>query len=434
MKDERLREYEEREIAFITSHTGDVAQRGHIQSATELYPDLSFPANIAFARGSVPLPLVLLLHDKLVLYIPPTSSDFLQQRWRMPVNSVLELCQQGLIQPIIGHPTNYRFEHFKPFLDLNPPSVWARGLGLLRVLGLEEKLAEARRELPLYKMASLAWVRKRWKRHFPGTAEEQLTKLIALEFSTQYADLWLFGLGKIASHLKDLGAPSRIARALLMTNEFKTYPTLLGLDGTGHYDLETVRTDRALLGPGIEERGAQTLLVPPDLEILLKGVGVSLQELTPEDIVEFHASGDGDHLRKAITRFDRNARESMKDSRESGAEKILDSAEDLQTQIRDAVRMLSDPSFRRKAKATETRISWLFRVAALSLGAFVGQQIDTSPLAMMEGAGFGALLYEAIVPKKFKEGYSSLALAERFGFPIAHLWRLASKHRGGSDQ
>jgi hypothetical protein len=424
VKTDDLRAYEHRELNFISANAAKVLQRGHVQAAQDLYPEVSFPSNLAFGRGSVPLSLVLLLHDKLAVYVPPTSKALLEARWQMPMDTVFQLCERRLIQPLIGHPADYRSKHFEQILRLNPPSVWARGLGLLRELGIEDKLTEAGRELPLDRIAALSWICKRWRRHFPQASEAELNTRIKAEIATLYADLWLFGLGPLALHLKHLGNPSKIAQALLLTNEIKTYPTLFGLGGTAHYDLGTLVTEPTLFN-SLKERKQGSVVVPPDLDILLKGVGVKMGALETEDIIEFHASGQGKHLRQLVSEFNRQSR--LLALKGGSADAMLNSASQLQAQIKETAAVFSDPSFRRQARRTRQVMDWLFRASGVALGALVGNMWGANPIQLVSYAGFGAFFADHFLPPSWKEKATLASIKRQFSPAIAHVWKIATK-------
>lgn len=428
MKKEDLREYEFQELSFIAEHSASTVNRGYIVGPNDLYPELNWPNNIAFPRGAVPLSVLLLLHEKVALYVPPASRSMLEQRWGVSLDMVLQLCHEGLIQPLIGHPTDYRFKHFEPLLELRPPSVWARGLGLLRALGMEDTLNEASVRLPLEEITSLSWVRRRWKRHFPNLGEAELTENIKREIATQYADLWVFGLSGIAQGLAHLKHPSKIAQALFLANETRTYPVLLGLGGSAHYDMAKVRAEPSLLKSDKSVRAAKRFVVPSELEVLLRGIGLNIEKLDVNDIVEFHASGSGLHLRAAMSYFGDQGRLLLRKSPGGTVDQFFDAAAQLQDSIREATKVLADPDFRREAHNTRERIKFLFRAGSIAVGAGVASALGAATwLGMLPGVAVGLAIAEKLVPPAWREKVISEAVAEQFSPGIAHLWNIIEK-------
>jgi hypothetical protein len=429
MKKALLREYEFRELGYISDNSAAVVERGRIVGAQDLYPDLSWPKNIAFPRGRVPLPILFLLHEKLVLYVPPASRSVLERRWGMSMATITQLAREGFVQPLIGHAPDYHSKHFEELLELQPPSVWARGLGLLRALGMEETLERASVDLPIGRIASLAWVRERWKRHFPEATERELTGKIRREVSTQYADLWIFGHEGIARGLAHLETPSRIAQALFLANETRTFPLLFGLGGTAHYDIVKVRAEPSLLDS--EVGTSQRVVVPSELGILLKGMGIDLDTLSAKDIVEFHATGCGAHLRHALSDFGSEAEQLVK-SEEKTTDRLFESAARLQDAIKEANVLLADPEFRQAANRTQTRVQWLLRAGGLAVGAWVGNVLQAGWLEMLVTAEIGMKIVEKLVPEEWRDKVVNTSVAQQFSPGIAHLWRVVETH--GTDK
>lgn len=142
--------------------------------------------------------------------------------------------------PLIGHPTDYTDSCFKELFELNPPSVWARGISLMNVFNMN--FENAQEVLPLKRIAAFSNVRKNWRWHYPHATEEQLTKNIIRELSTLYADLVVFGFQDVANNLVELGIPDyQLVKYLNGLNELLTYPNLFGLGGTPVFDYNRIK-------------------------------------------------------------------------------------------------------------------------------------------------------------------------------------------------
>jgi hypothetical protein len=351
----------------------------------------------------------------------------------MSLEAIVQLSHSGFVQLLIGHPTDYGSKHFEQLLELKPPSIWARGLGLLRALGMEEKLEQARIDLPLRQITSLAWVRRRWRRHFPRASEAQLTENILREISTQYADLWVFGLGDMAKGLAQLRNPSKIAQGLFLANEVRTYPVLFGLGGTAHYDSAKL-SEPSLLSSLVSGQRPPRVIVPSELQILMKGIGIDADRLSARDIIEFHGSGCGRHLRLAMSSFSAEAHGLVTANEETSLDRVFSAAAKLQDKILDANRVLADPVFRKSARSTRERVHWLLRAGGLALGAGVASLLGADWLAMLGPSGVGAAVVDKLVPEGLRQKIITTSIAQQFSPAIAHLWRIVETRGERSNE
>lgn len=427
MKQDDLQQYELDELRLITARSAPVKQRGHISTPQDLYPDLTWPINIAYRVGSIPLYLLVLLADKLVTYIPPSTPEMLEARWGLSFDVVLDLCERGRIQPLIGHPTDYQGARFDRLFRMKPPSVWARGLGLARALGMEHALEEAGRKLPLEKMARAPWLRPRWRAHFPHLSEAKLTHRISHELAVNYADLCVFGFREIGESTAYHKTPEEIARALLLAAEVKTYPILFGLGGTPHYDYAIRDRHGDLADSLLQQRIPPGPKIPPNLDILLRGIGINAAQMDAEQIVEFHASDAGKHLRSALQAFEAEARRVATASQQESSERVGAAAEQLQSTLQEATRRLANPSARKGARAMRGRFKWYFRAGGFAAGALVASISGAPWLALLATGAAGVAVAEKLLPASVKDRLYSASLAQAFSPGIAHLWKIADR-------
>jgi hypothetical protein len=339
----------------------------------------------------------------------------------MPLGSVLELSEAGILQPIIGHPTDYNRKHFEPLLRLKPPSVWARGLGLLRALGMEEKLEEATKVLPAAQIARLPWVRRHWREHFPSRTQEDISKAIIREVQTLYADLWIFGDAPVARGLAEVKDPDRVARRLRLINEVRTYPKLFGLGGTAYYSQDAIATEPLLL----EEIPRPSNVLPPELEGVAKGLGIDLGRMNVKEIVDFHASELGSTVRAALSSFERTI---------EATSPTTFSRHDLQLRIDglreallEAKEIFSDPRKVRAMDKTAGRVQGLLRLGGLAIGALVGSTLGASWLMMIAPATLGERVVSQLLPASLRDSMVQKAIGRQFSPGIAHLWQVRSK-------
>lgn len=422
MDTDYLLEYQHKEMAFVRRHASRVTQQGYVDSVRDLYPDLSLPSFVAYARGQVPLSLLLLMYDQTVLYIPPRPVGELENKFQMSLDDIWNLTDAGIIQPLIGHPTDYTGDHFQRLFEFHPPSVWARGLGMLTALGLEETLKEKSCPLPIASLADSPEIRDRYSRLFPNLPPQELTARIKLELLTNYADLWLFGEGIIADSLQYYSRGEQIINRLYLASEIIAYPVLFGLGGTPNYDFESVKDDPRLIGNPLRYiRNLTPSLLPRNVDSLLRGIGFHGSALTPESIIEFHSS-KGRKLRDAVQYFEGAARSfiaSGKDLDDAGT--LLLAAERLKQELEEVGRLLRSVNYRGRLSQFEERARIIVNVGIPSFGALLAYLLGGGVL----GAMGGAAVLSQLVPSKVRDKITDRIVSWRFSPGIGNLWKIS---------
>ena len=430
MSRDTLLRYEEEEAQRVLAHAARARRRGYLDAYSDLYPDLvDLPERRGYSRFPVPLPLLLLMYDQTVVYIPPSDPDVLRARWSLSIEDVDLLIRAKLIQPLIAHPPDYDAPHFARLLEHRPPSVWARGAALLRALGMESTLAVSECPLPVRAMAELPAARERFHKLYPRDSPEALTKRIELDILTNYADLWIFGEGEVADGLVDYGSPAQIFGALLTFNEVRTYPLLFGLGGTANYNVPELQAETPLVAPFAHPpQGAPAAYIPRNLDILLRGLDLEVGKLGAHDLIDLHASGDVQRLRKAVAYFENEAN-AIARRNEPEQKQFVDAAEKLEDELRGVVTELVSPAERKKLGATDTGATYTVRVGLPAIGAALGLGIG-GPAGVLVGLSTGAVI-QTLLPDRLKERFADVVIARRFSPGVANLWRVAQHQRKG---
>src|SRR5690606_26215987 len=100
IKQSLLTGMEEDQISLVVSQSTDLRARGHVDTFTDLYPDLADLGHSGFTRHDVPLELMLLLYERVVVYIPPKPPAELEQKFGMSLSQLTTLAQSGLVVPL----------------------------------------------------------------------------------------------------------------------------------------------------------------------------------------------------------------------------------------------------------------------------------------------------------------------------------------------
>ncbi|TCO41039.1 hypothetical protein EV646_116130 [Kribbella antiqua] len=278
---------------------------GVVTDARRLYKDVHLPERVGFARSGSPLTALLLLYEATVVYFPPAGKADLERRFGAEWNDLLELVELGSIKPIIGHPTHYaRKGHFDDLFSFRPPSVWARGDELARRFAdADSYWDQARAVLPISEMLQLAWVRRKFRKHFPSLSQKKLSERIEIELITNFVDLCIYGWSPLAHRLAGLPNVSHGARRILELSEILTYPTLIGMGGTPNYGLKTMTAiqsavdEPVLLGLDRSERR----LVDESARLLVDGLDLSFpSSLDLSLVAQFHEDGMSRRLWRAM--------------------------------------------------------------------------------------------------------------------------------------
>lgn len=419
----RLAALQDDQIATLVSGATELRDRGFVEGPADLYPDYVPATKPGYTRHAVNVPLMTLLYEQVVVYVSPSPEERLQEKFSIPLASLVDLAEVGIVLPLVGHLEDYTDPAFDALLALDPPSIWARGLGVLEVLDMWDTLDEAQCPLPVTELARTNVIRRWFGAQFPTLDAEALTGRIKQELLTNYADLCIFDEAEVASSLAAHRDPARLVGSLFALNEVRTYPTLFGLGGTANYDLASVKADARLttsLARNLD-RGSDVRAVPRSLSLLLRGLELDVPTMSTDDIIQFHSSGDATRLRSAVSRFESLATRRTGVAEEDNLELFLGRAEEFQTLLREAVAELHDP--RRLDDATAIRENAVIALQAggLAAGGWLGGWVGAL------GALGGAKLLERFVPAGVKERLIAAGMLARFGLGTAQLWGIRTR-------
>ncbi len=426
MKKQRdnLLEYEHNEKLFIKKASNLIREKGKIEKPSDIYPEIQIPNTLTYRSGDIPLSYLLLLYEKLVLFIPPSTKDILENKWHMSFNTVIELCEQKYIIPLIGHPTEYDAPHFDPLLRLKPPSVWARGLTLLNELGLGDKLIEANCPLPIDKMAKLPSLENKYQRHFPNLTKKELYETIKRELLTYYADLWLFGEGDLANCISNIKNPELVTERLFLTNEICTYPILFGLGGTANFDLHTFSNPTHI--KHYVHSSKRFKIIPKDLDILLRGVDLDFEGLSLKKIMEFHSSGASKELQDALQKFENYSKQIIRNINniDDQIEEYIVSAQHFEQKIKEIGKEFSTNSFRQKISKAEQNFIYGIRIGGIVLGSSLYFLLDAQTIGTISGI---SALWDKILPPSMTDKVIRSYLDNKFYPGLSNLWKIVKR-------
>jgi hypothetical protein len=424
----RLARYHDEEAALVLARSQEAISRGFISAPTDMYPDLVEVSQTSYVRRPLPLSFLLLLYERTVVFVPPLGKKALETRWGLSVERFIEFAQAGIIQPIIGHATDYGDPHFDALLDGKPPSLWARGLAIVEALGMMDTLTERGCPLPVAEMAMLPNLRRKYERRYRRIDSDTLTERIKQEILTNYADLAIFGEREFADGLADVGTSTEIMDRLLLANEVRTYPVLFGLGGTANYDTELLREEADTATTlNFPEMHRSAFVIPSSLTLLARGLGIDLGRISAHEVREFHISGDGQRLRRAMEYFEREAHSlTQVPVSTTDPTRLLEVAAELQRQVDTAAKELSAPQFTRTARRIDKTVH-----ASLTIGmpAIGGALSHIAGASVFEGAIGGSVAQQFLKDRTAKalQRTADLSLAARFNPGLANLWRIVAR-------
>lgn len=428
-----LREYEQKEKSKINRKKFSASDEKYIKSADDLYPEIDKADGIVYPRGNVPLKLLLLLYNKIAVFVPPTNEEYFKKRYRMSFEDFLTLCRKGIILPIIAHPTDYvnvadkNAKFFEELFKLNPPSVWARGISLLDYLKIDFEIAKEK--LPLNRIVTFKSVREQWRRHYPEISEQQLTNIITRELSTLYADLMIFGYEEVLDNLikKNIRksiSEHQIVYYLKSLNELLTYPFLFGLGGTPVIDYEHTRQKFFYDFPINKVAEAVPEYITPNLQYVLEDFEIYLNDLSIRKLIEFHQKGYADDMRKAIRDLQNTEQNAVADESIT-FNTIYEKAEKVRLSLDEFhMRIGSEISSKiRDIERAEQTVNNQVLLSGVSFGHFLiadreGQNMDFSYLLKNQ------LPVSLLLPQDI-QGLLTKKITEEFSPSIATLWGIS---------
>lgn len=406
---EKLHEYHIQQGNIISSNSERLSKQGLVKDYKDIYPDLkgifSDPgSSVSYIRGNVPLKLTSLLYDKTIVYLPPWPKDLIEKRFGLSYKDFLTLCRNNIVIPIIGNSHDYSASHFEPLFrgKLPPPSLWARGVALLDVFGMSDTLEIARQKIPVERIASTLEIQKKWADKLPGISKDDLKKAIMDDVSVMYADLCIFGYEYEAQEVGRFQDMQKVYESLQILNEAITYPVLFGLDSQATYNPDKFKNSISKLYVK-PQYSVQPLPIPPDLEVLLQGIGVNVDTISLEDIIKYRNDGFGVALRKALNSFEDYCNKALNGDKPLERDYILAYAETFQKQIKMATCELTPQKYK-KFDTFEKHLMTSIKIGGFGIGGLLGYTIDGNLATIAVISGFtGGILKEILTFPKAKE-------------------------------
>ena len=330
------------------------------------------------------------------------------------------MCRSGLVQPLIGHAVEYTDDIFIELLKLKPPSVWARGVGSLSILQMDDVLEEAKNRLPVKKIAMLPLVRREWREHFGNIGEGELTERIIREISTLYADLCVFGYKSIADKLaKELKDEKKIIRQLKFLNEILTYPILFGLGGSPNYSYDKLRSKSRTLKLYLNEK---TQIVPLELLNVLEDIGLSINSLDINKIIEFRSKNIGKYIIDLLYDFEENA--NLFQNHQETVDTVLAKAFILKQELQNFNKEIIPTLTNAKKIEKQVDVSIKIGCAVLGglLGVYIGQDGTAIPCTVL--GSIGAEMLSSFIPEESKDILTQKVISKKFSAKTANLWKI----------
>ena len=421
---EYLEQYELLERKKVADSVSRLSNASFISSVHDIYPEIQIEKSAVYLRGKTPIKLLLLLYDKIILFLPPASKEYFFVQFGLHFDEIMILCRKGIIIPLIAHPTDYSAPYFEELLLLNPPSVWARGISILENMNID--FDEAQRVLPLKRIASFASVRKQWRMHYPNVSEDDLTINIMREISTLYADLSVFGYSDILKELLDEKIPDyKIVYYLKVLNEILTYPTLFGLGKTPVFDSDTAKRKFTVELSAKSQQLYDPSFICPSLKYILEKFDIYYQEIGLSKIMEFRRDGYVQKLQNVISDIQLSANYQCKTGCVTTNDIIVYA--DMLNQALDDFNKQIDTDLPAKIREFESTISCSVNFGGLSYGNILiqstnGNNADLSSISQL--GGFSSIDF---LPAHIRRAVVKQSMTKFFSPEIATLWETRSK-------
>lgn len=427
MKKNDLLLFHEEQMDKIKQNKVALNKQGFVKGYRDVYPDIyeriSSKKGVAYIRGNVSIKLMAILYDIVIVYIPPLSQSQLEARFYLKDwNELITLCQHGIVIPIIGKSEQYTSHHFDALfnkLPNGPYSLWARGLGLLDVFNMSNTLDIAKDVMPIDEIANDAVVYKKWQKKYRKRPEEFIKRRIKDDVAVQYADLCIFGCkNEIESYLSL--PPRDLYQRLSLLNEIRTYPILFGLESQANFDYGKLT-------------GLSTMPIKPqfyipqslpenELEVLYRGIGVDIDDVSVNDIIAYHNDGLGKKLRSALSYFNDYCDTKISETEQMDLTQICTRAEAFQKQLREAIDDLNYKNYYLKLDKSEKVITKILQIGTVATGAVIATDPNTSQaisVASIVAAGSSII---GAVPESIASILIKLSAKGVYSKFVANMW------------
>ena len=424
---EFLANYHLEQRDFVLGRTADLKRQGLVEGYKDVYPDvykrIHKNKGVAYIRGNVSLKLMALIYDVTIIFIPPITKRQIEHRFDISYDDLLELCRYNIVIPIIGNVANYTAPHFTELFNLpNPPSsLWARGLALLDVFDMGNRLEIARESLPIADMIECKDVFKSYQSRalsvpiLAGTGKIKLQKRIEDDIALMYANLCIFGCEKDAVALSSL-IPAEIYSQLRIMNEVLVYPTLFGLDSQPNYNLDKLKDVSKV--PLNQDTFNPVYAPQKELAILFGGIGIDVESVSVADIVECHGDEIGKQLRGALISFNEYCYSQLRHDASVDEVTIYNKAEFFQEKLKEVVREFQVVQYAQMDKRVD-RLTNTFQIGSVAIGALVPILEPTLAPISIFGAG-GTLMLS--LPSKLANFITKLEAEGRQSKFLANMW------------
>lgn len=427
MKKNDLLLFHEKQMDMIKQNQATLNAQGYVKGYRDVYPDIyervHSQKGVAYVRGNVSIKLMAILYDTVIVYIPPLSQKQLELRFYLKDwNELIALCQHGIVIPIIGRAEQYTASHFDDLfnkLPSGPYSLWARGLGLLDIFGMSNTLEIAKDVMPIDAIANDASVFKKWKKKYRNRNEDFIKNRIKDDVAVQYADLCIFGCkNEIESYLAL--PPSEFYQKLSLLNEIRTYPVLFGLESQANFDHSKLAGISTM--PIRPQFYIPQALPENELEVLYRGIGVDVDDISVNEIVTYHNDGLGKKLRSALSYFNDYCDTKISRTEQMDLTQVYERAEAFQKQLKEAIDDLNCNNYYLKLDKSEKAVTKILQIGTVATGAVIATHPDSSQaLSVASIIASGASIIEA-VPESISSVLVKLAAQGTHSKFVANMW------------
>lgn len=435
MRADDLLIFHQEQMDMIKQNRENLTKQGYVKGYRDVYPDvyerIHSNKGVAYIRGNVSIKLMAILYDTVIVYIPPLSKKQLEARFYLKNwNELIILCQHGIVIPIIGKAENYTASHFDDLFHKTPTkpySLWARGLGLLDVFGMGNTLEIAREVMPVDAIADDEVIYKKWAKKYNNRDEAFVKTKIKDDVAIQYADLCIFGCKNEAESLLSL-PPRSLYNNLKLLNEVRTYPILFGLESQANFDHNKLATISTM--PIKPQYYIPQSLPEDELEILYRGIGIDVDDVSITDIVEYHNDGLGKRLRSALSYFSDYCDTKISKTEQMDLTQVYSRAEAFQRELKDAINDLNSNNYYLKLDQSQRAITKVLQIGTVAAGAIIVTSPDASQVlsvASVVASGFSII---GAVPESIADILVDLGARSIHSKFIANMWS-AKKIVGG---
>ena len=189
--------------------------------------------------------------------------------------------------------------------------------------------------------------------------------------------------------------PHDLYKNLKLLNEVRTYPILFGLESQANFEHSKLATVSTM--PIKPQFYIPQALPEDELEILYRGIGIDVDNVSVTDIIAYHNDGLGKKLRSALTYFSDYCDTKIGKAEKIDLTQVYTRAEVFQKELKEAINELNCNNYYLELDRSQKAITKVLQIGTVAAGAIIATDPDASQvLSVASVVAAGMSIIEAV--------------------------------------